>query len=246
MQPNTDSSPEDPRWLVRCTKHLRPWGSLLLFLLVIPNVRAGDVLIRSQIAPQRATFGRYLEGLQERDPFAECGPVGVSIQASLPDLYKEAGVVAIRKTGEHERSEYAFLAAVGDGVVAEEVIARYLEVHKERENLSVSSIAITPVNYKFRFAGEVRTGGAAAYIYDVTPKKNRPGLIVGKLWMDSETGHEVMLTGRLMDTPSIGQHVDLVRDTKLLDGAAYARVTHLVFAIPRLGRAELVITEILP
>ena len=35
------------------------------------------------------------------------------------------------------------------------------------------------------------------------------------------------------------------RETRLLDGTPYGRITHLVFAVPNLGGAELVITEYL-
>jgi hypothetical protein len=40
---------------------------------------------------------------------------------------------------------------------ADEVINRYFDLQEQIENLPVSSIAITPANYKFRFAGEART-----------------------------------------------------------------------------------------
>jgi hypothetical protein len=60
--------------------------------------------------------------------------------------------------------------------------------------------------------------------------------------MDSDTGAEVMLTGYVINVPSIGR-TDVVRDTKLLNGLAYARVTRLTFELPRLGRGEPVIKE---
>jgi hypothetical protein len=44
---------------------------------------------------------------------------------------------------------------------------------------------------------------------------------------------------------STGGRADVVRDTKLLNGSAYARSTRLTFAVPHLGRGELVIKEYL-
>ena len=90
----------------------------------------------------------------------------------------------------------------------------------------------------------MRTGGAAAYIYDITPKKNRLGLVLGQLWMDSSTGNEVMLSGSMTDPTSTSGRIEFVRDTKLMNGAVYARVTHVTLMIPLLGRAEVSVTEV--
>ena len=147
-------------------------------------------------------------------------PVGVFIEASLPALYKSAAMLAVRRQGEDKRSELQVLQTAGDGTVADEVIERYFALRQEVDILPLSSVAITPSNYKFHYAGEVKTGGAAAYVYDITPKKNRPGLLLGKIWMDAGTGDEVMLSGHLMDLPASGGRVDVVRDTKLMDGSA--------------------------
>jgi hypothetical protein len=42
-------------------------------------------------------FARYIASIHERNPFTESGPVAVEIQASLPGLYKESRVLAIRR-----------------------------------------------------------------------------------------------------------------------------------------------------
>jgi hypothetical protein len=180
----------------------------------------------------------------ERDPFRQSEPVGVLIEASLPDLYKSAALLAVRKQGEDKRGELHVLQIAGDGTVADEVIQRYFALRQEVEILPRSSVAITPSDYKFHYAGEVRTGGAAAYVYDITPRKSRPGLLQGKIWMDAGSGGEVMLSGYLMDLPPSGGRVEVVRDTKLMNGCAFGRITHLRFTVPLLGRAEVVITEI--
>jgi hypothetical protein len=54
-----------------------------------------------------------------------------------------------------------------------------------------------------------------------------------------------MLSGHLRNTlPSAG-FVDFVRDTKVMNGCAIGRITHVVWATPLLGRAEVAITETL-
>jgi hypothetical protein len=187
-------------------------------------------------------FARYVVS-QERDPFPKSGPVLTLIEASLPELYKSAALVAVRGPVEDERSELQVLQLAGDGTVAAEVIDRYFAFRQQIDQLPLAYTAVMPANYKFRFGGEVRTGGGAAYIYDVTPKKQRPGLVSGQLWIDAATGRELLLSGHLSNMPVTAGLIDVVRDTTLMNGSAIARVTHVAFTIPRLGRAELVITE---
>jgi len=165
----------------------------------------------------------------------------MSIQASLPGLYKDAELLAIRTPGEDERSQYLVLGIEGDGAVAQEVVGRYLELERLMESLPPSSIAIAPANYKFHFRGEVKTGGGAAFVYNIAPRKNRTGMIKGRLWMD-ETGTAILVSGRLTAPDSMGGGIDLVREIKIVGGAS-ARVTHLRSAHPILGRSELVVTE---
>lgn len=162
------------------------------------------------------------------------------IEAKLPELYKSAALFAVRSEGKN----LMVLRVEGDGTVAQEVINRYLELQELFDAIPQSSVAVTPANYKFRFAGEVKTGGSPAYMYDITPKKNRPGLLAGQVWMDSGSGHEVMLTGHLVDLPASAGLISIVRDTKVIEGSALGRVTHITFSIPQLGRAEVVTTEL--
>jgi hypothetical protein len=187
-------------------------------------------------------FARYVVS-QERDPFPKSGPVLTLIEASLPELYKSAALVAVRGPAENARSELQVLQLAGDETVAAEVIDRYFTLRQKLDQLPMASIAVMPANYKFHFGGEVRTGGGAAYIYDVTPKKKRPGLVSGQLWIDAATGRELLLSGHLSDIPATAGLVDVVRETTLMNGSPIARVTHVAFTIPRLGRAELAITE---
>ncbi|HLJ48370.1 MAG TPA: hypothetical protein VKU01_20285 [Bryobacteraceae bacterium] len=220
------------------------FGRRLLFVLsFLQTALAGELFVAPQDSQPSHAFAQYVASIQRRDAFAESGPVGIVIEASVPSLYKEAGLAAIRRTGENERPEYLVLRMEGDGTVQEEVMARYFELQDHIEELPVSSIAITSANYKFRFQGEVKTGRGKAYVYEITPRKKRAGLIKGQLWMDAETGAEVMVTGRLRAPASLGGGVDLVRETTLQNGSAVARVTHVALAVPRLGRGEVVISE---
>ena len=81
---------------------------------------------------------------------------------------------------------------------------RYVALQEEIENLPLSSIQISPENYTFRLRGEVKTGIGSAYVYDISPRKRRPGLFKGQIWIEAGTGAEVLISGRLEGTPSIG------------------------------------------
>jgi hypothetical protein len=233
MQPSIDSS--------QARRHI--WTVFLMIVSIGPTARAADIAVLMNDPSRELAFARYFTSHVERDPFKQSAPVGVFIEASLPELYKSAAMLAVRRQGEDKRSKLQVLQIAGDGTVADEVIERYFVLRQEVDILPRSSVAITPSDYKFHYSGEVRTGGAAAYVYDITPRKNRPGLLQGKVWMDAGTGDEVMLSGHLMDLPASGGRADVVRDTKLMNGSI-VRVTHLGFTVPLLGRAEVVITEI--
>ena len=224
------------------TDRICSWGRAVLVLFMIQHLPASDFLVRSQSRPESVAFARYVASLEQHDPFNEAGPVAVLIEASLPHFYKDAQLLAIRRMGENERSEYLIAGLVGDGAALDEVTMRYFALQEEIEKLPSSSIQISPENYKFRLRGEVKTGIGSAYVYDITPRKRRRGLFKGQIWIEAGTGSEVLISGHLEGAPSIGSSVDFVRETKL-DGAGYARVTHLSFTVPLLGRSELVVTE---
>jgi hypothetical protein len=229
--------------ILRSKKRLVTPLGLLLLLPTIGNSAAAEPLIAPANGRPSVALAQYVASLQKRDPFSESGPVGVLIEASVPALYKEAALVALRELGDDERSRYVIFRMGGDGAVVDEVMARYFALEQQMEALPVSSIVITSANYSFRFQGEVRTGGNKACVYDITPRKNRPFAIKGQLWMDEETGAEVMVRGRLTVPPSMGGGVDMVRETKLMNGSAVVRTTHFAFLVPRLGRSLVIVTE---
>ena len=189
-------------------------------------------------------LGKYLASLQERNPFTESGPVGVEIEASLPGLAKEGRMLAVRQTGASERSEYDVIRFDGDQTVKQQVIARYLDAEEQAEALPFSTVAVTPANYRFRYLGSVENNGTAVCVFQIVPKKKRPGLIRGQIWIDSVTGIAVHQVGRFVKRPSIFIHkIEVRRDTNLRDGLPHTRVTYVAIETLLVGSAELTITE---
>ena len=189
-------------------------------------------------------FGRYLASIQERNAFTESGPIALEIEASLPSLAKRGNMLAVRQTGPSERSEYSEMKFDGDLTVKQQVIGRYLSAQEQAEDLPYSSVVVTPANYKFRYAGSLVTNQSTVYIFQITPKEKRAGLIRGQIWIDSATGIAVRQTGRFVKRPSVLiRRIEVARDTTLRDGLSYSRVTHITIDIRLIGLAELTITE---
>ena len=218
--------------------------ALLLVALLIPGSTPADTLILAPPVPASLAFARYIASIHRRDPFRESGPVAVIIEASLPSLHKESRVLAIRDTNESERSEYRMLQSQGDAQVTDEVIAPYLAGEKELEDMPLSSVIVTPANYRFRFMGEVGTDASSTVVFRIVPKKKRQGQIRGEIWIDSATGVALVQAGYFVKTSSSGiRRMEIVRDTKLEDGLPSSRITRVAVETRRSGRGYLTITE---
>ena len=197
----------------------------------------------SEADTRLAIVDKYVDATQIQQNSLRGLQMQVDIDAKLPKLEKHGKLLALRKISRLGLITYKALGFSGDNTVKQEVITRYLAAESAaREN---GTIAITPANYKFRFAGEVSTGGTPAYIYRITPKRGRRGLLKGQIWIDSDSGTELMVSGRVATLPSIHGSVEVVRETRLLNGSPSGRLTHVMFTLPNLGRAEVVVTEYL-
>lgn len=217
------------------------------FLATIPavNAQTNESAEVVSITPPALAFARYIAFLDRRDVFTESGPVVVDIRASLPKQSTEAHLKAIRDSGPCERSEYNVLQLEGDPTQAQVIIGRYVSAQAQIEKLPLSSILITPANYRFRYVGSIYRSGATIYVFQITPKERRLGLIQGQLWIDDVTGVPVHETGRLVKPPSgsFGR-IRITSDVNLRGGIPYQRITHAVIDAPGpIGRADLVVTE---
>ena len=218
----------------------------LLVLLVSAAASAQPLPIVQPTTPSESiAFARYIAWVQARDPFTESGPVALAIVASLPGLEKQVGLLAIREVGKSERNQYGILELQGDAIVFERAIAPYLVAQSHAEDVPRSSVIITPRNYRFCYAGTVETEDSAAYIFRITPKKNRAGLIRGELWIEPVTGAPVLVSGYLVTAPSTSvRSINVVREITFLDGYPFARRTHVMIESRPVGRAELTIFEL--
>jgi hypothetical protein len=212
---------------------------------IVSPTTVQPAIVQPTIPPESIAFARYIAWLRARDPFTEAGPVALAIVASLPGLDKQGSLLAIRDIDQAERSQYGILELQGDAIVFQRAIAPYLEAEHEAEDLPLSSVIITPENYKFCYAGVVETGDSSAYVFRITPKKNRAGLIRGELWIEPGTGAPVLVSGSLIAAPSTSiRSINVVREITLVDGRPFAQTTHMLIETRPVGRAELTIIEL--
>src|SRR5258708_7108420 len=100
--------------------------TLIILALAIPIAsRAATLTIAPAGTGQSIAFARYVQSLQQRDPFTECGPTLIAIEASAPELYKQGRMMAIRQANGSERFDYQIVRMEGDAVVMQEVAAKY-------------------------------------------------------------------------------------------------------------------------
>jgi len=220
-----------------------PWASIAVILFVALAVpgRASDATTIATTEAASLAFARYTAGFAEMNPWRL---ETVEIDASLPRLAKSGKLRAIRRILPFGKPEYQVLEITGDSTIKQQVIVRYLAADIQAAGIPASSLAVTPANYRFRYKGEVHTGESVAYMFLITPRKKREGLINGELWLDGRTGAVVRQSGYLVKRPSIFvKRVDVTRETTLHDGTAETRVTHLSINTRLVGRAELTILE---
>jgi hypothetical protein len=142
------------------------------------------------------------------------------------------------------KPEYQVLEFEGDRTVRQQVIARYLTADAQAQTLPSASVALSPANYKFHFVGPIGAGPALTYVFQITPRKKRVGLMQGELWIDTETGVGVRQAGRLIKQPSVFlRRTEVTQDTYTRDGRPYLRITRIAVETRLIGRVELTITS---
>jgi hypothetical protein len=168
----------------------------------------------------------------------------IEIHAALPKLEKTGRLLAIRHLAPTSASRYEVVQLAGDPTVKEQVIVRYLQAQQRAAEMPAASVAIAPANYKFAYKRMVDDGERQAYVFQITPRHKREGLIKGELWLDESTGVPIRQSGRLVKSPSIFiKRVAITEENTVRDGIIESRLTHITIETRLVGRAELVIEE---
>jgi hypothetical protein len=185
-----------------------------------------------------AIVDKYVDATQLQQNSLRGLQMEVDIDAKLPKLEKHGKLTALRKISKLGLITYKALGFSGDNTVKQEVITRYLAAESAgREN---GTIAITPANYKFRYAGRIIQDNVTMLILQVTPKKKAVGLFKGDLWIDAATGMPLREAGQFVKTPSLFlKKIAFVREYQIRDGVAYPLHIQSTVDTRIVGRAEL-------
>ena len=197
---------------------------------IVPGSPSSGVVLQNLFLNQAGGAGWSLETME--------------IEASLPRLKKTGRMRVVRRVNPAGEADFDVLEMAGDSTVKRQVIARYLSADQRAAVLHASSVALTPANYRFYYAGAVSFGDRLAYAFRIVPRKKREGLINGMVWLDSATAVVVRESGYLVKNPSIFvKRVNVTRENQLHDGNIAARITHILAETRLVGNAQLVIVE---
>jgi hypothetical protein len=161
------------------------------------------------------------------------------IQAELPSTAQK-GTFRLKRAFAAPKS-LAFKAVdfVGDGFVKTNVIARILQSEVDHVQKGESqTTAISAANYKFNYKGIEDLAGQPVHVYQVKPRKKRPGLFKGKIYLSAYTGTIVRAEGRMVKSPSIFiKNIDFIQEYADVNGFNLVSRLHSTADTRLIGRA---------
>jgi hypothetical protein len=193
----------------------------------IPSLLVADVsvpdLVPTVSRPQMSA-DLALQTFQKRSTHQAQELAGYSaatvIRAELPRISQRGELELERHYNVPRALTFKALHFIGDGFVKTNVIARLLQSevdHVQKDDPAVT--AIRPENYKFSHKGTTQIAGQAVHVYQVKPRKKRPGLFRGHIYLDASMGSLVRAEGRVVKSPSIFvNNIDFVQDYAEVNG----------------------------
>jgi hypothetical protein len=155
-----------------------------------------------------------------------------TVTARLPDL-KESGQFELdRRYTAPKTLQFTPVRFSGDGFVKANVIVRLLqsEVDHVQKDLP-GQTAIDSNNYKFAYKGREILNGRMVHVFHLKPRKKRPGLFKGRIFVDASTGTLVRAEGRMVKSPSLFiKDIDFVQD--------YADINSFTFPVHMHSQAK--------
>jgi hypothetical protein len=149
------------------------------------------------------------------------------VRADLPRSSQHGELDLERRYSVPRNLTFKVLHYMGDGFIKTNVIARLLQSevdHVQKDDPALTAIRME--NYKFSHKRTIQFGGRTVHVYQVKPRKKRPGLFKGQIYLDAHTGSLVRAEGRVVKSPSIFvKKIDFVQDFADVDG--YTLPTHI-------------------
>ncbi len=173
-----------------------------------------------KLAPELA-LAKYRVNQLEQSKRLEQSLDRTIITAELPDT-KQSGHYELTRTftAQPRSLTYATVQFQGDSFVKTNVITKFLqsEVDHVQKGDSEQS-ALTEQNYKFSYKGLENVNGFTTHVYQVKPRKKRPGLFKGRIYLDAYNGNLRRMEGSLVKSPSFFvKSVEFVQDFADIQG----------------------------
>jgi hypothetical protein len=192
--------------------------------------------------PSEAIVAHYCTASAAQENSLEGASMEVEMDASLPKLKKHGRLHALRQVLPLGLIKYERARFEGDNIVNKEIITRYLTAEVEARKQQSPAVAVTPLNYKFKYKGLRHADGRDVHVFEVTPRQKREDLFKGEVWIDASTYLKVQESGYLVKNPSIFlKKVAFLRKYEIRDGIAVPLKVLSVADVRFVGKAELTI-----
>ena len=161
-----------------------------------------------------------------------------TVAARLPDLKESAQFELDRRYVAHKSLKFTPVSFSGDGFVKSNVIVRLLQSEVDHvQKDQPGQTAIDNRNYKFAYKGREILNGRMVHVFHVKPRKKRPGLFKGRIFVDVYTGTLVRAEGRMVKSPSLFiKDIDFRQDYADVDGFTFPVHMHSQAKARILGR----------
>jgi len=161
------------------------------------------------------------------------------IRAELPATSQYGEYELQRRYSAPRTLVFKALRFTGDAFVKTNVIARLLQQevdHVQKDDPAVT--AISAANYKFSYKGTVDLKGRAVHVFHIKPRRKRPGLFKGKVYLDAYTGTLARAEGKLVKSPSFFiKNIEFVQDYTDIQSFTFPVHTHSEAQTRVVGRA---------
>jgi hypothetical protein len=189
--------------------------------LIVADVSIPDLV--PAVARPQMSADLALETFQKRSTRQAQALAGYSaatiIRAELPRSSQRGELQLERHYSVPRTLTFKALHFVGDGFVKTNVIARLLQSevdHVQKDDPAGTAIRLE--NYKFSHKGTTQIADRLVHVYQVKPRKKRPGLFKGHIYLDASTGSLVRAEGRIKSPSIFVNKIDFVQDYAEVDG----------------------------
>ena len=207
--------------------------------LIVADVSIPDLV--PAVARPQMSADLALETFQKRSTHQAQALAGYSaatiIRAELPRSSQHAELELERHYSVPRTLTFKALHFVGDGFVKTNVIARLLQSevdHVQKDD--PAGTAIRPENYKFSHKGTTQIADRMVHVYQVKPRKKRPGLFKGHIYLDVSTGSLVRAEGRVKSPSIFVNKIEFVQDYTEVNGFTLPAHIHTEAKAALVGR----------